>query len=363
MSLLRQPFMSLNDANGNPYVGAKAYFYLTGTTTPTPVYQDAAFSNAWAQPVLTNSEGRFPAIYCPDTPAVRMKIISATGSLGSPLIDIDPITDISTASQTTGENLVVNGNFQINQRAYVSNATLNSGVFGHDRWRAGSGGGDYTYTQLLSGCVVTIKTNKTLIHPVEAKNIVGGTYTLSWTGTASARMGINGSSPSGAYATSPITVTGVNEGQKVSFEFNAGTLGNVKFETGSVSTPFVHDDYKINFDKCWWYYRRWTAAVSSAGLTGAVVSFLASSTTAASGGLDLGIPMRGVPSVTVNGNLRLTDASTGYPITSITSIVRPTPFSVAVVVACSGAGLTVNNAYFVGNNSDTIAYCDADAEI
>ncbi len=139
-------------------------------------------------------------------------------------------------------NVIINGGFTINQRAYVSAVALAAGVYGHDRWKAGSGGGDYSFTQLASPTTITIAANKTLIQVIEDKNVYGGTYTLSWTGTALARYAINSATPAGAYAASPITITGQTAGATMSVEFgngaSSGTLGLVQLERGSVATPF-----------------------------------------------------------------------------------------------------------------------------
>lgn len=96
MPLIKQPFIQLPVQEDPSYSGAEAYFYLSGTTTPTPVYQDAELTTLHDVPVVANDEGRFPAIFAPATPAVRMKIIYVGGSLASPTVDIDPVTDTST---------------------------------------------------------------------------------------------------------------------------------------------------------------------------------------------------------------------------------------------------------------------------
>jgi len=53
------------DANGNPYSGAKAYTYTTGTSTPQTTYSNAALSTPHANPVVADAAGRFPAVYGP----------------------------------------------------------------------------------------------------------------------------------------------------------------------------------------------------------------------------------------------------------------------------------------------------------
>lgn len=144
-------------------------------------------------------------------------------------------------------NVLINSDFRINQRAYVSAATLSAGAYAHDRWKAGASGGDYSFTQLASSTQITIAASKSLIQVVEDKNVVGGAYTLSWEGTAQARFGVNSATPSGAYASSPITVSGQTAGTVMSVEFNTGTLGRVKLENGLAATPFAmpNSEYEL----------------------------------------------------------------------------------------------------------------------
>ena len=151
-------------------------------------------------------------------------------------------------------NCIINGGFTVNQRVYVSNATLAAGAYGHDRWKAGASGGDYTFTQLAQATTITIKTGKSLIQVIEDKNVIGGTYTLSWTGTAQARFGINSATPSGAYAASPITITTQTAGTVMSVEFNEGTLGQVNLANSSVALPFMPKSFEEELRACQRYY-------------------------------------------------------------------------------------------------------------
>jgi len=77
---------------------------------------------------------------------------------------------------------------------------------------------------------------------VEAKNVQATAYVLSWTGTAQARYAVNSATPAGAYAASPILITGQTVGTVMSVEFgngaSAGTLGAVQLEPGAIVTPF-----------------------------------------------------------------------------------------------------------------------------
>ena len=163
---------------------------------------------------------------------------------------------------------IINGGFTVNQRVYVSNATLSAGSYGHDRWKAGASGGDYTFTQLPSSTQITIKTGKSLIQVVEDKNVVGGTYTLSWEGTAQARFGINSATPSGSYASSPITITTQTAGTVMSVEFNEGTLGKVQLNSGSIALPFMPKSYEEELRACQRYFVNVCYPSTEVGLLG-----------------------------------------------------------------------------------------------
>lgn len=77
------------DINGDPYAGAKAYFYDAGTSTPKIVYKDSALSNAHDQPVVANSGGQFAAIFIPEQVTYRLRITTAADVL---LWDVDGIS-------------------------------------------------------------------------------------------------------------------------------------------------------------------------------------------------------------------------------------------------------------------------------
>ena len=155
-----------------------------------------------------------------------------------------------------GKNILINGGFTVNQRVYVSAAALATTVYGHDRWKAGASGGDYSFTQLNSNTLITIASGKTLIQVVENKNVVGGTYTLSWEGTAQGRYAVNSDTPSGSYADSPIAITGQTAGTVMSVEFDDGTLGKVQLEEGTTATDFEYRQIGDELALCQRYYEK-----------------------------------------------------------------------------------------------------------
>jgi hypothetical protein len=156
----------------------------------------------------------------------------------------------SQASAQVGiKNRLIDAGFIINQRVYVSGTSLASGVYAHDRWKAGSGGCTYTFTQGSLGVPITITiTAGSLQQVIEGCNMPeGGTYTLSWSGTAQAK--VNG----GSYAASPITVTGLTAGNNCTVEFGTGTVTKPQIEVGSTATSFDYRSFGQEEEFCMRY--------------------------------------------------------------------------------------------------------------
>lgn len=223
------------------------------------------------------------------------------------------------ASVIAGRNILHNPGFTINQRAYVSAAALASGTYGHDRWKAGASGGDYSFTQLAGPTQITIASGKSLIQVIEDKNVVGGSYVLSWTGTAVARVGVDSATPSGNFAASPILITSQTAGTTMSIEFtganavggsflasNSGTLGQVQLELGSLATPFEFRQYGIELSLCMRYFQRIVGDTTNFPFV--IQNYLASATNIDTN-FTFSVPMKAAPSSTVTGTFNNTNTS------------------------------------------------------
>ena len=164
---------------------------------------------------------------------------------------IDGTNGVSTPNTFAFKNRIIDGGFTINQRGYVSGTSLSSGSYGHDRWKGGASGGTYTFTQASAGVNTTITiTAGSIIQVIEGANLPeGGTYVLSWTGTAQGKIG------SGSFGASGITGT-ITAGTNTNIEFNTGTCGNVQLEVGSTATSFDYLDYGRSLIQCQRYFVR-----------------------------------------------------------------------------------------------------------
>jgi hypothetical protein len=194
-----------------------------------------------------------------------------------------------TAAAIPGASYADNGGFTINQRAYTSGAALTAGSYGHDRWKAGAGGATYTFAAPSGPSTSITITAGTLQQIIEGGALAGGTYTLSWTGTAQGRIGV------GSYAASPVSGS-VTAGANTTIEFNAGTLSQVKFEPGSVATPWVALPPQQQLAACQRFYQtlgQYVAGYASgAGLT------IAAS-------VSIPVAMRATPTVVMTGSAPL----------------------------------------------------------
>lgn len=155
-------------------------------------------------------------------------------------------------------NVIINGNFSINQRVYASGTNLASGSYGFDRWKSTFTNTALTFTSAPQGQLVTISSGGSIEQVVERANVPAGSYVLSWSGTARGRVYNSGSTPP-AYAASPVFVT-LDGTANVEVEFapasGTATLGEVQLERGQRQTPFEFRPVGVELALCQRYYER-----------------------------------------------------------------------------------------------------------
>jgi hypothetical protein len=181
---------------------------------------------------------------------------------GTQWVDIaQSTTDLSNyayipSTQFGLRNKIFNGDFRINQRAYVSAANLASGAYGFDRWKSNFTNTTLTFTSAPQGQILTINSGGGVEQVIERENMPAGTYVLSWTGTATGRVYNAGATPP-SYAASPILVT-LDGTANVEVEFTASggtrTLQNVQLEAGSVSSAFEYRPISTELALCQRYF-------------------------------------------------------------------------------------------------------------
>jgi hypothetical protein len=214
-----------------------------------------------------------------------------------------------------GKNKVINGNFQVNQRAYVSGTnTSTSNQYTLDRWRVVTSGQNITFVASGNGNIVTAPAGG-LEQVIEGNNIAGGTYTLNWTGTATATLG-GTSIAKGAQAT-------LTANTNVTLRFTGGTVSLVQLESGSVASPFEYLLYGQQLHLCQRYYEQ----IGGSGANDIIVQTYAKASANVSLTLPYKVPKRASPTVTKVGTWFVSNCSqpgvvsTGTTATAINTTV------------------------------------------
>lgn len=162
-------------------------------------------------------------------------------------------------SQLSGRNLVINGAGRINQRAYVSGtATTAANQFTLDRWFVITSGQNLTFTGTDAGRVMTAPAGG-VAQVIVGANIVGGTYVINWTGTATCTVG-------GTARAKGDTFT-LTENTNTTVKFTGGTFSEVQLEFGSIATPFERVGIRQLTEDCTWFYKK--ISLSSGGTAAA----------------------------------------------------------------------------------------------
>ena len=267
---------------------------------------------------------------------------------------IDGTNGVSTPNTFAFKNRIIDGGFTINQRGYTSGTSLSSGSYGHDRWKGGASGGTYTFTQGSTGVNTTITiTAGSIIQVIEGANLPeGGTYVLSWTGTAQGKIG------SGSFGASGITGT-ITAGTNTNIEFNTGTCGNVQLEVGSTATSFDYRPYGTELQLCQRYCYKYCGSglYEPTGFNG-----VASSATRVYTTFNTPTQMRATPTLSFS-TLRIDDWSNGY---TLTAMALDASSSGKVVIAYADIGsssLTQYRYYSIIANNSTSAYSILSAEL
>lgn len=192
-----------------------------------------------------------------------------TGLLGTTGNPAEARAALGIGSAISFRNLLINGNFAINQRGYVT-ATNTTGAnqYTLDRWRIPTSGQNATFGAAAPDRTVTFPASGGE-QVIEGSNIVGGIYTLSWMGAATAK--VNGVAIANGGQTSSLTA-----GANVTVQF-IGAVGLAQFELGAVATPFERRPPGLELSLCKRYYQQLQAAyfgnVAAGQAYGGMVNF------------------------------------------------------------------------------------------
>jgi len=285
--------------------------------------------------------------------------VSADGSTWREALLVDRSTGRVAFPSGTGDgapiafrNRLRNAAFAINQRGVSGTVTLAAGQYGHDGVKAGASGATYTFTTSGLDTTITIAAGS-LILPIDAPLIEGGTYALAHDGAATARIWQGtGSTGSGSYASAsratPLVATGLAVATQTNVEFSAGTILRPQLEPGAVATAFERRRPSVERSDC----LRYCVVLDDHSVTGGVA---ASATTVWLFYSLIVNPMRAVPSVGLkSGDWWVSDQVTYDKQATTASIVGSDVTVNGGRVAISGfSGLTSGAAHGPANGFGT----------
>ena len=89
-----------HDNNDDRAVGAKLYIYDAGTSTPKTTYQDSGESTIHPFPVVTDGNGRWPAVYIPFGSYKEVRTTSADAAIGATIDNIPNVAPFDSSVVT-----------------------------------------------------------------------------------------------------------------------------------------------------------------------------------------------------------------------------------------------------------------------
>jgi len=143
------------------------------------------------------------------------------------------------------KNLIINGDFQVNQRGVSSGHTASgANEYTLDRWKILTSGQSITWSGTYSKTVTAPAGGFTQI--IEGLSIRSGTYVISWSGTATCTVDAVSKSSGDTFT--------LTEGTNCTVTFSGGTVANVQVEQGDTPSQFEARSYGEELALCQRYY-------------------------------------------------------------------------------------------------------------
>lgn len=260
--ILPQPLLIMQDGNGDPISGGKAEFFLTGTTTPSAVYQDSALTTPHTNPVIADADGIIDAIFLDRSVIYKLVISDAEDNI---VRTVDPVNsilpgegDVVGPASATDENIVVfdgatgkvikDSGVALSDKANASHnhaaSDINSGTLAHERGGLEADVSAYSGLVKISGgatSAVTAPTG-TVVGTTDTQTLTNKTINLANNTVTGTKSGFNTacSDDDFAFLGSANTFTGGDQ----SFERNGNTISvNIRRTdtAGAARTAVVYD--------------------------------------------------------------------------------------------------------------------------
>jgi hypothetical protein len=258
-------------------------------------------------------------------------------------------------------NRVINGNFRVNQRGYLSGLALPVGTYSFDRWKSTVASTALTFTAAPAGQLVTLNIGGQIAQIIERADMPAGRYLLSHAGTARARVYKSGAAaPAFATTNFVVDLDGLAD-IVVEFEGTSTsqrTVGEVQLEQiaadGVVAdaSPFERRPLGLELALCQRYFWRIVASATNPaacfaqghGISGAEVRAF----------LRLPASMRVVPSVDDGvATLIVTDrVNPTITVLSVTTVDGLNSVNgIELIITCGAASITQYRPYWLSAGS------------
>jgi hypothetical protein len=203
-----------------------------------------------------------------------------TGHLGTDSTDKTSARNLIEVPSRAGvRNVVLNGDFRVNQRGYAGANTSTANEYTFDRWRVIVSGQALSSAADGTGLLITAPAGG-VEQLIPATEIAGTTYGITWEGTATAS--VNGTSVTkGQILTLPIAT-------QVSLKFFSGTVTRVRLEPDRAQ-PWEARPLALETVLCQAFYEQSAALIT-------LYSGASSSTST----LRLRVPKRASPTFTIS---------------------------------------------------------------
>lgn len=222
------------------------------------------------------------------TPANGWRVVAYLSSSGS--------FNANQNRQMSGfRNILINGDFRINQRGYVSgSAVAAANTYTLDRWKVVASGQNVVFSASGSGNQITAPAGG-VEQVIEGINIAGGSYVLNWNGTATAT--VNGTARTkGEIFTLPANTN-------ATVRLIGGSASLVQIEPGTASTPFEYRDIGDEIRRCSRYFQLTVGGIASPITVGNLYA----------GSISLAVKMRANPTFAVLRNVAINGFSATAP--------------------------------------------------
>lgn len=236
--------------------------------------------------------------------------VTPAGNLGSTDVQaaLEELQGDINGLAAIGENLLLNGDFQVNQRSYTGGA-LSAGDYGRDRWKAsGAGAADYS----LSGYVLTLASGE--IEQI----VVPGQFGLA--SFASLGVTVSVDTPSQdltvAFGSQSGTITAGAGRRSVTLTLGGGDAGNLSFKlkrAAAGSVTFGRVKLEIGAAATAWQFRAHEEVLCRRYYEVIRVQILGYGGGGSNGGIQLSwAPKRATPSLTrLANNVVFTESNCG----------------------------------------------------